>query len=240
MTTTHWTALLLLTSACGSGTWRVETWGEDYIEQGIPAEDFADGCSATFDGFAVQIGTSSVRDGNGAALGEVSGGRFELTNPGPQEVGSVSVPARFYDTARFIIGPNGGSSIEAKGSVTCGADTVTFDWTFDTNTTYDCAPEGLTVPAGGTAKTEFTVHGDHFFYDGLDNPDAEVRGQAIVDADADDDGVVTFAELQAVDVASLGYSVGPYSDVRDLGAFITFLTRTLGHVDGEGHCQVDL
>jgi hypothetical protein len=34
--------------------------------------------------------------------------------------------------------------------------------------------------------------------------------------------------------------VGQYSDVTTLADFVGFLTQTLGHVDGEGHCQVDL
>lgn len=116
----------------------------------------------------------------------------------------------------------------------------TFDWSFDTDTTYNCEPEDLTIPAGGEDGTELTIHGDHLFYDGLENPDAEVRGAAIADADADADGVVTQAELDLVQVATLGYEVGQYSEVTTLGDFVSFLTRTLGHVDGEGHCQVDL
>jgi hypothetical protein len=41
-------------------------------------------------------------------------------------------------------------------------------------------------------------------------------------------------------VAELGYDVGSQSQVTEMWAFVTFLTRTLGHVDGEGHCQLDL
>ncbi len=240
MKTMTWTWMLVPLAACGAGEWRVETWGEGYIEDGIPAADFADGCAATFDSFSVNLAASALLDGNGEVVGETAVGRFELTTPGPQEVGATSVPARLYDTARFIIAPDAGSSIDARGTLTCGGESVTFDWSFTTETAYLCEPDGLTIPSGGTATTQLTIHGDHVFYDGLENPDAEVRGQAIVDADANEDGEVTFAELEAVEVAPLGYAVGQYSEVTDLGAFITFLTRTLGHVDGEGHCQVDL
>lgn len=236
----RWMWMTLGLTACSAGEWRVETWGEAYIEEEIPAADFADGCSATFDSFSVNLTASSLLDGNGDVVGQTSVGRFEMTTPGPQEVGVVSVPARLYDTARFSITSEGGSAIDASGTVTCGSDRVTFDWSFATDTTYTCAPEGLTIPSGGTATTQLTIHGDHFFYDGLENPDAEVRGQAIVDADANEDGEVTMAELEAVAVAPLGYAVGQYSDVTNLGEFITFLTQTLGHVDGEGHCHVDL
>lgn len=233
-----WIALCL--TACGSGEWAVEIWGEDYIEVEIPAADFADGCSAVFTSFSVNLIEAALLDGNGAVVGETAVGRFELSAPGPQAVGAVEVPARYYDTARFVIGPGEGDAVAAAGTLRCGEQSVSFDWSFGTSTTYLCEPDGLTVPAGGTATTQLTVHGDHFFYDGLEDPDAEVRGQAILDADADEDGEVTLAELEAVPVAPLGYSVGQYSDVNTLGQFVRFLTQTLGHVDGEGHCQVDL
>lgn len=232
--------LLPLLVACGSGDWVVSTWGEDYIEEGIPAADFEDGCAVVYDTFTVELTEASLLDGDGAVAGSVGAGSFEMTEAGPQTVGSTPVAATHYDTARFVVSPAGGPSVRAAGTLTCGAESVTFDWSFDTSTTYLCEPADLTVPAGGEAGTELTIHGDHLFYDGLENPDAGLQGQPIVDADADGDGAVTQDELAAVEVAGLGYAVGQYSEVTDLDAFITFLTRTLGHVDGEGHCQVDL
>lgn len=230
----------LVCAGCGDGDWVVSTWGEAYIEQGIPAADFADGCAAVFDAFEVEITEAVLLDGNGDVVGVAPTGRFALTEPGPQEVGAVTVPASYYGTARFEIAPRGSDAVHAAGTLTCGAEAVTFDWSFDTDTIYVCEPSDLTIPAGGEAGTELTVHGDHLFYDGLENDDAEVRGEAIVAADANEDGDVTLDELGAVPVADLGYAVGQYSEVTDLAAFVTFLTQTLGHVDGEGHCQVDL
>lgn len=231
--------VLLLTACGGTGEWKATTWGEDYIEVGIPAGEFEDGCNATFSTFEVEITEALLLDGNDEVAGDVGSGRYDVTIEGPQDLGTADVKATFYDTARFTIAPAGGDSVHAIGEVTCGMDTKSFDWSFDTSTTYDCEPEDLTIAANGTSTTELTVHGDHFFYDSLEE-DAVVRGQAIVDADADADGVVTLAELAAVDIAGLGYNVGPYSDVTNLEEFVVFLTKTLGHVDGEGHCQVDL
>ena len=233
-------ALLPLLGACGGGDWVVTTWGEDYIEEGIPAAEFDDGCAVVFDSFAVQITEAALLDGDGEVVGSVKAGGFELTEAGPQTVGDVDVKATHYNTARFVIGPAGGPSVRAAGTLTCGEGTVTFDWSFDRTTTYFCEPADLTVPKGGEIETELTIHGDHLFYDGLENPDALLRGQPIVDADADGDGVVTQDELAAVDVAGLGYAVGQHSEVSDLGGFVDVLTQTLGQVDGEGHCQVDL
>lgn len=233
-------ALFPLLAACGgTGDWVVETWGEDYIEMGIPAEVFADGCSVVYDRFEVALAEVALLDGDGEVVGPVDGARFEMTEPGPQAVGSVAVPATFYSTARFVVAAEDGASVDVAGTLSCGGASKRFDWSFTTATTYLCEPEDLTIPAGGSATTQFTVHGDHLFYDGLENPDALVRGQAIFDADADGDGAITQAELAAVSVATLGYAVGQYSEVTTLEDFVAFLTRTLGHVDGEGHCQVD-
>ena len=250
-------ALLPLVGCGGSGTWSVSTYGEPYIEEEIPASDFADGCSATFDTFQVMIAEASLLDGDGSAVASMPDAQvFDVAKAGPHEVASLDVPATFYDTARFRIGPassavggnvddseaqamvDAGTSMWATGTLTCGTETKTFDWSFSSDSLYDCEPEDLVIPNGGTDATELTVHGDHFFYDGLANEDAEVRGQAIFDADADANGAITQTELAAVPVAPLGYQVGPNSDVTDLGAFVERLTAALGHVDGEGHCQV--
>ncbi len=232
--------LAFIAIGCGSGQWTVTTWGEDYIEQGIPADVFADGCAVVFDTFNVEITDVALLDGDDTEAATIPGRRFALTEAGPQDVGSADAPATHYDTARFAIGPSGGPSIAAAGTLTCGDTSVTFDWQFETNTTYYCEPADLTLPAGGKSVTEFTIHGDHLFYDGLENPDANVRGEAIVNADQDGDGAVTQSELAAVSVAELGYAVGQYSEVTHLADFIAFLTQTVGHVDGEGHCAVDL
>ena len=41
-------AVLPLAACGGTATWAPETWGEDFIEAGLPAETFADGCSAEY------------------------------------------------------------------------------------------------------------------------------------------------------------------------------------------------
>ncbi len=234
---------LLLAGCGGEGTWILETWGEDYIETGIPAEAFDDGCSVVFDRFEVVDSELALLDGDGAVVGEVPGSFvLDMTQPGPVELGSATVPATHYDAVSWRIGPTDDEpvSVGVAGSITCGEQSVSFAWDFDTDTTYRCEPEDLTIPAGGEDVTELTVHGDHLFYDSLEDPDAQLRGQAFVDADTDADGEVTMVELEAVAVAGLGYDVGSRAEVEDLYAFVAFLTRTLGHVDGEGHCQVDL
>ncbi len=247
---------LFALSACGGGEWTAETWGESYIEEGIPAADFVDGCSVVYDSFLLAMGDVALLDGDGVEVGVVEGQQvFEMVGAGPHVVGSAEVPSTHYAYARFAISPASGAvagnateaqvtelgtlSIRVKGTLTCGGEAKTFDWSFATDTTYNCEPEDLTIPAGGEDGTQFTIHGDHLFYDGLENPDAEVRGQAIFDADGDHDGVIESVELDDIEVSQLGYEVGRFSAVTTLRHFVGALTQTLGHVDGEGHCQVD-
>lgn len=247
---------LLSLLACGQGTWDVETWGEEYIEEEIPAEIFEDGCAVSYDTFLVNFQSIALHDGDGNAVAGPDGALvYDMVQPGPTAIGNYDVPATHYDTVYVKVAPGSASagnatedqtsamssaSVFVTGTLTCPSGTISFEWTFDTATDYYCEPDDLTIAAKGAGASQITIHGDHLFYDGLDNADAVVRGEAVVAADADGDGIVTQAELSAVSIASLGYNVGPYSDVTDLGAFIRFLTKTLGHIDGEGHCQVDL
>lgn len=247
--------LLLGAPGCaGTGTWEVETRGLDTIEHPIPAERFADGCAAAYDTFVLVESDIALVDGDGDTVGGIPGARaWDLTQPGPHEVGSVDVTATYYDHVQWRLGPSpavqGGNpspdqlqilgeqaSLVVGGMLTCPGGEVAFSWTFDTDASYDCAPGGLTIPAGGSNGTEISLSGEHLFYDGLENADAVLRGEAIVDADADQDGSVTPEELSTVSVANLGYDVGSQFEVATLYEFIAHLTRTLAHVDGDGNC----
>ena len=147
------TLFSLFLVGCANGTWTVNTWGEEYIEDTIPAEIFEDGCTVTYDSFEVAMSGVALLDGDGTEVGVVDGEQvFDLTAAGPHDVGSAEVPATHYANARYVIAPSdqlGGSSVVAAGTLTCGADAVTFDWAFDTDTTYACEPADLTIPAGG-------------------------------------------------------------------------------------------
>lgn len=250
------TVLFALLCGCtAEGGWTLNTWGEDYIEEAIPPDAFVDDCAAAYDTFQVVLSEEGLVDGNGVFVATVAGAQvFDVHLPGPHLVGSVPAPVGLYPTVQARIAPHAdpelgnvdpeqasaildnGWSIYVEGSVRCGLDSVRLAWGFDTDTTYVCEPEGLEVPRGGAGLSELTIHGDHLFYDGLEDPDARLQGLAIVAADADGDGWVTLAELEAVDVAPLGYTVGRFGEVRDLRQFVTHLTTTLGHIDGEGHC----
>ncbi len=248
---------LLAAGCAGNATWTVETWGEEYIEDEIPAADMADGASVVFDEFLVALSGVTLMDGNGDAVAAVEGQQiFDMVQAGPHAVGDAEVPATHYDRVDMTLSPASGAtagnaddeqvsfmndnglSIAVLGTAFLGADSYVFEWQFDTDTHYACEPD-LTLSIGGEGVTELTIHGDHLFYGDLEDPDTDLGFTVLAAADADDDFEVTRAEMEAVDIAQTGYGVGQYSEVTDLWAFVEHLTRTLGHIDGEGHCQVD-
>ncbi len=143
----------------------------------------------------------------------------------------------------------GGFALWTEGEATLGAVKKTFRWGFGVPTTYtECKGEkdgretpGVLVTNGGVDTVELTIHGDHLFYDDLQSPNAKLRFDAIASADTDNDGEVTLTELAAkklvdIDPADGAYGTGSAGDVNDLGAFITDLSRTVGHFRGEGEC----
>jgi len=231
---------LLIVACGGEGAWTVETWGEEYIEQAIPADVFADGCSVVYDAFVVSMAEVALFDGDGTRVGDLGGPAFyDMVVPGPTPMGEVGVPADHYSSVELLVASDPGPSVEVAGTLTCGAGSAHFQWAFDESTMYGCVPADLTIPPNASDSTQITIHGDHLFYDGLENQDATVRGAEILAADADADGEITLDELDAVSIPALGYEVGQFSDVLTLRQFVSHLTRTIGHIDGEGECRVD-
>jgi hypothetical protein len=140
-----------------------------------------------------------------------------------------------------------GFHVYVEGTLTGPSGSKTFQWGFGVPTLLDdCEGErdgtvtpGAVVTEGGDDVIELTIHGDHLFYDDLQAKNAVLRGQAMFDADADADGVITREELKMVQLVSLPadeYGTGGVDGVNDLDAFVQFLSRTVGHFRGEGEC----
>jgi hypothetical protein len=255
----------------GDGTLDVTVWGEEYIEQGIPAAEFEDGWQITYNKFLVVVGDVSVAV-TGASAASVGGTQvLDLKQPGPHVLGTLALEAATYDQVGYALLPADAATtahasasaadldlmragpyrVHVAGEATKGAKTRSFSWSFadrvgyhhcvDVNSGQDL--HGVVVPDGAAATAQLTIHGDHLFYDDLTSPDALLRFQHLADADADMDGEVTLAELDAVSLASLPPDEGPYavgaSDVNDLGAYVRAATKTLGHFNGEGHCEIE-
>ncbi|NOZ86074.1 MAG: hypothetical protein GXP49_07390 [Deltaproteobacteria bacterium] len=258
------------TGGTGSGELQVTTWGEDYIENNIPASAFEDGYSVKYAKFMIVLGNIKIADHSGDVGATMSGQKvFDMTLKGPHQVQDFkNIGAKRWDRVSIEVKPAGadtqaGNDIDAKdlalmkdngysfyvqGEMTKGQSSKTFSWGFSLSTEYkECqrAPEdggevGVSVPDGGTAVLQFTIHGDHLFYDDLASPDAVLRGDAIFSSDKDQDGKITMDELDSVDLSSLPeneYGTGGAPDVYTLADFVKALSRTVVHFQGEGHCH---
>lgn len=222
---------LLLLSACGTteeGTVIVTAYGESFIEDGIPAPDVGDGWAVDFSRFEVSIRDVTVA---GTAIEVPAAIDLSASSSGAgHELGSALVGAGKHTGASFTI-----ARVEVVGTATKGTATKSFDWVFDRATRYERCDTTTHVTDGGRATFQITVHADHLLYDSLVSSEPEVLFQPLADADADGDGVITQPELAARDIG--GYDPGSEDGVDDLWAWLNALARTLGHVDGEGHCH---
>jgi hypothetical protein len=249
------TALALASVSCsaeGEGTLFTRIYGEAFVEEGIPADVFVDGWSVTFTKFIVVVdGVSSqgVKDGGRYAFDLVPG-----TDGEGQAVTELVVPEGSQDLA-YRIAPggvadggnasatdaqmmaDGGWSVFAEGSATKDGATIAFAWGFESTTEYSQCEVVASVPSDGEAEAVITIHADHLFYDDLDSEEPNVAFDLIAASDADMDGTVTTEELRARDItAEARYQVGS-RDIDNLWDFIDAQTKTLGHIDGEGHCE---
>ncbi len=252
-------AVLLAACDTAEGALEVRVYGEAYIEEGIPAEVFVDGWSVEFDRFLVVVGEVAVAEkGASPGLREAGFQVFDLSQASEgagQSVAQGRVPLGRYDDTSFVIAPaadavagnasaadlelmrEGGFSVYVAGTASKGEQRLDFAWGFATRTEYS-ACESLADLAGGHPEAvQLTIHGDHLFYDDLFSEAPNVSFALVASADGDGDGEVTQAELQAVDLGPLeNYQVGS-TGITDLWHFIEHQTTTLGHIDGEGHCQ---
>lgn len=258
--------LLSVLSSCGGmGKLSLTTWGEDYIEQEIPSTQFEDGYTVKYTKFLVVVNEFALATKTGTVgPKQAKPVLVDVHKAGPVELELFSeVPAEKWDAVSWAIMPSAdavvigsidatdvsrmkteGYSIWVEGTVSKGLISKRFAWGFKLNTRYSACSneegEGVTVVTGSTAVVELTIHGDHFWYDDLQSAKGKLRGQAIVEADANLDGTVTQAELDAVSLTTLPvgqYGTGGASQVKTLGDFVTSLGRTVGHFRGEGECQ---
>ncbi len=224
----------------GKGKASFTTWGEAYIETGIPKTAFADGWSVKYSKFLLTLREVTVARADGTVVGKMAKPKiFDHVKPGVKAVASFAdLDALAYPKVSYQIGPvdgaadladgvtaadrddlvKNGASLHVVGEATNGAVTKTFDWYFPVATLYqECKAErdgketdGVVVTNGGDDVNQLTVHGDHLFYDDLASKDAKLRFQNIADADKDGDGKVTLAELGAVKLASIPKEKGTY------------------------------
>lgn len=220
-------------TACGTegeGTLTVTAYGESFIESGIPASEVGDGWAVSFSRF--DVGIDSVTVANTDISLPASVDLSESSSGEGHELGSALVPEGDHTGASFTI-----TRVEVEGKATKGSEAKSFSWVFDEAVRYTDCETVTSVSDGGSATFQITVHADHLLYDSAVSEQPQLLFQALADADADADGVIAQAELATTDIGA--YDPGSVSGVSDLWGYLNLLVRTLGHVDGEGHCHAN-
>ncbi len=245
----------------GPGLLEISIYGEEFIEDEIPAAELVDGWAIHFDEFLISIGDVSAAVGDDGAA-ELSDGQYRIFDLAEASAGAgyavtaAVVEGGAYDNVSYRIAAassavagnaeaadvtfmvDEGLAVYVRGTATREAVTKTFAWSFTGATSYgDC--HGTALIDDSDASSQITIHGDHFFYDDLvsDSPNLAFAAIAQADDDGDGDGEVTAAELAAFMLATQErYQVGSL-DIDNLWDYLDYSTTTLGHIDGEGHCD---
>jgi hypothetical protein len=232
-----WKSALLLTVLCagcasddepsGAGKIAVVAYGESFIEEGISATDMDDGWAIEFSRFDVTLRDITVADT--AIAGPATLDVSVASNGAGHEVGRISVSAGEYAEPSFTV-----ERVGVSGRAVRDDRMKSFEWVLDSPTRYEHCETSTVVEDGRTATFQITVHADHLFHDSLVAESPQMLFEPLAAADVDDDGEVTEAELKAADIGA--YDPGN-EDVDDLWSWLLAQSRTLGHVDGEGHCD---
>ncbi len=252
------------TDSLGEGTITSTVYGEEFIEEGIPADVFSDGWAVQFDAFLVSIGNPRT-EGEGE-VGDAAFHIVDLAQPSKGEgyaLAKYAAPGGYYEHHGYQLAPNadavglnvepadveamkaGGYSIWLRGSATDGATTKAFDWGLSLAMTYSECEMGQSID-GANVVMQSTIHADHLFYDDAVSPEPAVAFQLIANADGADgsqaDDTITLAELAATDIRTQArYQVGSSTTpagapIENLRQYIELQATTVGHINGEGHC----
>ena len=258
--------MLSLLAACGdtelAGSITATAYGEAFIEEGIPADAFGDGWAVQFDKFLISIGEPRASAG-GTVVGDDRMYVVDLAQPSGgdgYELATFEAPAGDPDHYGYRIAPSSdaiainatpadaealissGYSIWLQGRATKDGVTKTLDWGFALKLGLGHCDAGARID-GDAAIMQATIHADHFFYDDAVSDEPGVAFQLIADSDANDDGAITLAELAARDIrGETRYQVGSKRDasgaaITNLGQYLELQATTLGHLNGEGHCD---
>lgn len=261
------TTIPLFTIACAgdeAGTITATVYGEEFIEEGIPADAFSDGWAVSFDTFLVSIGNVAAKAGEGGAeVGDPGFYIVDLAQPSGgagYELATFDAPAGTYDHYGYAIRPDpgalginveatevtamtaAGSSIWVTGSATKAGVTKSFDWSFALKLGHGHCDVAEQID-GNHVEIQATIHADHFFYDDAVSEEPNLAFELIAAADGNADGAVTLAELEATDIRSqTRYQVGSNRDpkgdtITNLRQYLELQATTLGHINGEGHCE---
>lgn len=252
------------TDSLGEGSITSTVYGEAFIEEGIPAEEFSDGWTVQFEKFLISVGrplTTGERE-----VGDDGFYLVDLAQPSGGEgyqLATYGAPGGFYDHHGYQIAPAaaaigvnvgeadasamraGGYSMWVRGSATDGAQIKTFDWPLSLSLAYADCEMGQRID-GQDLVMQSTIHADHLFYDDAVSPEPALAFQLIANADGADgsqpDDAITLDELAALDLRTQArYQVGSQTApdgaaITNFRQYLELQATTLGHINGEGHC----
>lgn len=262
----RWVSLILVASACGGleGEVQVAAWGERSAVEGYRPER-TDGWDITLESFHSGIGPVSVLDRSREEAVATLDGAWVVdwtTWPEPAPLGVLAAPADRYRVAFDLVVPSSdtapigevdpdivaemaanGWAHHVVGQATDGERTVRFAWGFDNPArSTECengidGTDGIAVSPDLPARLQITMHADHLFWNTLRTEESPIAFAGIAGADADRDGEVTVAELQAADPVALGYEAAGV-ELTSVYAFIRYSLARAAHLNGGGLCRV--
>ena len=231
----------LLVLGCGGtepGTLELRIYGEDFIEQGIPATAFHDGWSVEVRSTSC-VSVAEVERGPGpwraAALTTTGPRMFDLAGPTMGQgtvVASGMVNGGTYDHVNYTIAPATGghhgrprvstpalvAAMVSAGRVGAGEGDCQQGGHARSASTGASRTRSSTSATprlevdGGTARAELTIHGDHLFYDDLVAAEPDLAFELIAAADANADNQITPARAgrQGHQQGQARYQVGSF------------------------------
>ncbi len=223
------TSSFTCSSPDGEGTVVVTAYGESFIEEGIPSSEMDDGWQIEFERFEIAIENVVV---GGETLAQIESIDLTKGSSGDgHEIGALAVAEGDHTHSSYAI-----TRVDVEGRGTKGDESKTFHWLFHRTTTYHDCETTTSVKDGGSSTFQITVHADHLFYDSLVSTEPNLLFDSLAEADDNGDGEITEGELSSADIGA--YDPGSEDGIDDLWAFLNAQAKTLGHVDGEGHCHI--
>ncbi|MDQ3031039.1 MAG: hypothetical protein M3Y87_01375 [Myxococcota bacterium] len=160
-----------------------------------------------------------------------------------------------------LTNPSGQRCVRGDATMCTPVTSIDFDLCVPAPTVFgpcesDTGIEGVVVADGATTTANFTIHGDHLFFNGFPNgAEGSVvrRAQWMVNADVDGDGTVTQADLESIGASDLGQLLpsdlgdgmpgfalaAPPIPLDDAWDYVVAQLKTQGHFQGEGECPWD-
>jgi hypothetical protein len=261
-------------------TWGEEYVEDEIATDSKEVAGFVDGWTLEYSKFLVNFQKIEVADSKGDVAASMDGSLlFDNHTKGVKPIVEFKdVEAKAWDQVSYEIAPvtadtlvddsaseqdrqlmaDGGYSFYVAGTATKSDVTKLFAWGFAIGTRYRrCHSEqngkdefGVVVTNNSSVDVELTTHGDHLYYDRLqESPNPAIvtslRFDTLAAADANEDGEITLEELNAADLYVESCSDKPVAcydpsglDARTQGAFLSSLARTIGHFRGEGECTI--